>query len=434
MKQLFSNLIFYFCIIILLSSYPIVPNDIVISNVQYLQPETYTFSKPSNIFLSNGKIIGILPNLTHKEEPMFLIPSFCDGGVHLGMNSLGTAQSYDGLKTALRAFLFHGFTTIHSIGDGEWIQKIKTEIDSGKLLGPEIIISRNPILSKSPETEEIPEYLYKKVSNQIEFVQKFNEQLVSNQRIIHIYHRYSPESKYNFESISLNQIYEQGKSSNKLVSVTTFADRHSIIETLTSGIRYMYHPIPDDLFNDLTDVHFFELKWSPMFMVYNFIRVQENLDLLSNVHKSMTEDSSFFKKYYSEEMKSNFEKKSHSPEELSLINGEFESYKRFISKRLELTKTMFLSSGSGHHFTYSGISGLMELEFLNQFIKSDKLLLKIPTENTCQYLGGIYKGRIQIGHIGNLILLEENPFQNIKTLYKIKSIYVKGKKIDPNSL
>ena len=54
----------------------------------------------------------------------------------------------------------HGFTHIQSIADGPWIQTLKSDIDSGKILGPKIIISKRPLIAKSSELKDVSDLLY----------------------------------------------------------------------------------------------------------------------------------------------------------------------------------------------------------------------------------------------------------------------------------
>jgi len=89
---------------------------------------------------------------------------------------------------------------------------------------------------------------------------------------------------------------------------------------------------------------------------------------------------------------------------------------------------MILGSGSGNRLSFAGVSGMQELRILAKAFDTNEIFM-IPTKNTCEYLGGSYRGLIQVGEEANIILVKENPTKNLETLFQIEKVYLNGKAV-----
>ena len=123
-----------------------------------------------------------------------MIPSFCDAYITLGVDGAGGQNNLQTIQTSLRSFLYHGVTHVLSIADGPWIHKIKSEIDSGKLLGPKITIASRPLIPKSSEVKDISDVLYFPVENPTSAFSELERQLTEISRSVHIFNRYTQDA------------------------------------------------------------------------------------------------------------------------------------------------------------------------------------------------------------------------------------------------
>lgn len=395
----------------------------------------YEWSEVVDIAIGSGKIKSILPIQKKRHNDLkekYLIPSFCDSYVTLGADSLGFQNNYSGIKKALQSFLLHGFTKIQSIGDGYWVKAIKDEIDKGKILGPEIIISERPIIIKSPETENLPNQLYYVAKDKESLEEEVKNQIKKKSRLINIFHRFDKNTTYNYDAKILNQIVKLANTENKEILVSAFADRQSIIESLSSGVRAIAHPIGTDVQEDFTPLYSNELKWIPLFNVYKFQKNQGKKELLQDF-QYMKEKSPFFKANYSELMEKSLKQTNLTPEDQILANKEYTSYISFFEKNQALSNKMILGSGSGNFFSFPGISGLMELKVIFDVTLDMKSILKIATENSCSFLSSEKEGTIQEGNKANLLVLKKSPFSGFDNLFSIQEIYKNGKKFLPEN-
>ncbi|MCB1177557.1 MAG: hypothetical protein KDK36_08280, partial [Leptospiraceae bacterium] len=104
---------------------------------------------------------------------------------------------------------------------------------------------------------------------------------------------------------------------------------------------------------------------------------------------------------------------------------------KFLKLHPEVYDKLILGSGSGHKLSFPGISGIQELGILQSVNKKKERLFKIPTVNTCSYIGVENSGKIKEGYEANLILYSENPTNKYSHLYKIEKVYYQGDLVDP---
>lgn len=411
----------------------ILAEDLVLKNVSYLQSDTLEFSQPTEIQIRKQKIQKIISLQSSNNRSKYVIPSMCDAFVTLGVDSLGGQNDRNAIYTSLKSFLYHGFTHIQVVTDGKWIYDIKKKIQKGKILGPQIIVAQRPILTKNQETSNLPKQLYFVGEDKRSIYQEVLRQTNKNSKLIHIFHRFH-DSGYNMKSFLFYRLNKLVERRNKVLMLTTFGDRFSILEALRAGIRYIHHPIPKSFQKDFDLSYSKDLHWSPGFLPYYFLELQGKQDELQKVYEYMYTMSHFFRRNYSDKMKPQLETNTLEMEEIEKVKKEFSSYWDFFKDNSILWKNLILSSNSGSRFAFPGIGGLIELKLYSSVIGNNKTLLNIPTQNTCSLISKTYKGKIQEGEIANLLVLKKNPMESFENMFEIESVILNGKKIDREKL
>ena len=440
MKHLFPAFIYYFrkiffssVIIFAISFNPVFPEDIILRKVRYLRPDILEWSEPVNIMVS-GKLIRSLDYKEAGNDPAaqtrFVIPSLCDAFATIGANSLGGQNSLPEIRTALRSFLAHGFTHIQTVADGNWLYVLREEVKKERSSGPEIVLSPRPLLAKSKETNKLNAGNYFISDKGEDFEKEISSLAPNSGKIVHLFYRYNPGEKFNFDARLINSLSKITSGKEKTLSVTAFADRVSILESITAGVLSINHPIPYDLEKNLTKFHYNGLRWSPVFNNYYFLSRQGSSSLKTEFD-FISKKSKYFKSNFAPTMEVLFNSKNLSDEELEKAKGEYNSYISFFKEHKELSAKMILSGGSGALYSFPGVSGIQELRIIRSVIGDGKDLLRIPTENTCSYLATGHSGKIKLGKEANLLVLLSDPLKNIDILLEPESVIKEGEYVFP---
>lgn len=402
----------------------------LIRGVQYLAPNG-SFSETSDLYIQNGRISKISPSKT-EDLIRYVIPSFCDAYVTLGADAVGGQNDLQGIKTALKSLLLHGFTHIQSVADGPWIYKIKSDVDSGKILGPKIIISGKPMIPKSSETRDISDLLYFTVDKNDLALFELARQVADNSNSINIFSRHNDDEVFYFDSEILNQMRLKAKDKNKFLTIHTFADRISILDALISGNRYIAHPISFKMQSEIALQHIEELHLIPILNVYRNLHFNDKEEG-DGLHELafLRKNSSFFNEYYASSYESNL-KSNQEQGNIETKETEYKSYVKFIKKNPILKDDLILGSGAGNRLSFPGVSGIQELKILSKILELDESFFYIPTRNSCSYLQQHYKGILTVGSEANLLVLKENPVKNINTLFQIEQVFQDGKPVGFN--
>lgn len=403
---------------------PIFPEEII-RGVRFLKSNG-TFSEVSDLYITNEKLTKVIET-KEKNSVRYVLPSFCDAYVTLGVEATGGQSNLNNIKLSLKSFLMHGFTHIQSIADGPWIQSLKTDIDSGKIIGPKITIAKRPLITKSAELKDVSELLYYSADNKESALKEFQYQLTYSNKSIHIFNRFNEDSTFSFDSELLHQMRMEAKDKNKLLTIHTYADRISILDSLISGNRYLVHPISAETQNEIAKQHIQELNLIPLLNVYRNRQFDSSENGDGKLELNTLKKKS---KYFLDNYSKSFESSLRSDlEETEMLNRktDYSSYFRFLEKNPILINKMILGSGSGNYLSFPGISGIQELKIFAKAFNSKEELFLIPTRNSCSYMGGEYNGELAVGREANLIILKENPVQNIDTLFQIVQVFQSGK-------
>jgi hypothetical protein len=402
--------------------------EIILKNVKILNQENYSFGELSDLKMKDGKVVSIISNKDKSNSIKYIVPSFCDAGVSFGYDSFGGQNSISDARIFAKSILVHGFTHVISITDPPFIKELKKEIDTGKTIGPEIVIAERPILAFTEEYPKLPDTIYFTGKSDEEILKEAKIQSKTGGKYIRIYHRYYDKNKYYINSLLLHNISDIIKPQNKKLIVNTFADRVSILDSIRSGVEILEHPIPEELIDSFTEDYGKYLKWIPYFNVYNNLTKKTRKSIALEDFTYLSENDFFYKRTYSSRVHLEIER--FTDEEESEVLNEYNGYLTFLEKNEQVSNNMILGSGAGNYFSLPGVSGIQELEIIFNTLGNKTELLRIPTENTCNFLGTNYSGKILIGKDANLILYAANPMENFSFFYKPEKIFKAGIEID----
>ncbi|WCL50387.1 hypothetical protein [Leptospira sp. GIMC2001] len=409
-----------------------------------------------------------IPVQAQSKPSYYALPGFCDAYVTLGVNPWGDQASVDSLKLALQSFVSHGFTNVMSVADGKWVEKAKSNVDKSLWKGPNLHLSRQPIV---PESEEsIPDGLYKIIRSD-EDMRSYLQAKTSFKT--HIFQRdlggYIPDIRFLYKLKTENKIGDDW-------IIHTFADPLSTQEAIATGWDAIYHPIN----GDFTSVQLRKVKWSPLMSVYYY---QSSLSQKSWAHEysEYKKISPFFKVHYSEVSKEISESLIQSDEKNIQAKKEFETYRTQFLSREFMKNNLIFGSGAGHPLVYPGAGAYREIKIWEDVFRSwdkntlnseseggnessdgkksgfmdslrrlfgleksvetiaipkkdsgkipdhRKYYLKAITENTCRFLQAGHLGKIGEGLEANLILYERNPLSDSEGIMKPSVVYVQGR-------
>ena len=151
-------ILFLGIIFLLLSACSQQDYDILIKQINIVDVKSGKILKNQNIGIASGHIQIISGNDLNSSpdntiiidgDGKFVIPGLCDSHTHL---CLLTTTGGDTLKTELADFVRHGVLFIRDVGGPiDVMSKLKGQINSGELLGPDIYYT-GPMLESSPLT------------------------------------------------------------------------------------------------------------------------------------------------------------------------------------------------------------------------------------------------------------------------------------------
>ncbi len=413
MRQIFYILIYFFCI-------SLYSDDSIIRNVRYLiqNPDVYSFSKESVLRIRNGILLPPEKSADKSGKTVYAVPAFCDAGVTLTSDSLGGAADGAGIRTSFRSFLYHGFTHVMSIADTPSLKNIYKDVLTGKIPGPEILFSGKIILPFTSEYESYPEEVYAAASGPEEILAEAERQ--TEVPFLRIFHRYFESENYSLTPLVLHK-FSAGK---RKYCVTAFADRISVLDAVRTRTKCIEHPIPDSVLNEFDREYEKELIWIPYFNLYRNLWIETDEEERLSHLDLLKQKSRFFEENYFSAAKEF--RPAEMPENANAAS-EYRSYLNFLRNRKILLKKMALGSGSGHRFSFPGISGLDELSIIISVSGGSADILRIPTENTCSLIGGKYRGRLEFGSPADLLIFSENPAEKPENIFSLEKVFYRGR-------
>jgi hypothetical protein len=130
-----------------------------------------------------------------------------------------------------------------------------------------------------------------------------------------------------------------------------------------------------------------------------------------------------------------FNAKREDPETVGRIKKQHDFHMAIVKKLHEAGVTIICGTDAGIGVTLPGFSIHTELAFYKRAGLSNYEVLKTATVNAAQTHSIMNQlGTIQEGKIANLIVLDENPLEELTTLQNPTSVFVQGRKLNKETL
>ena len=417
------RLINLICIAYIIFLQQLIGKDLQISNSKIFNSSTLEFSVTSDLIISGDKIKEIKPNKS-KTIDFYILPTFCDLDVTLGMDSLGSGNTRKGVDLALQSYLYHGFSHIYSVNNPPWILYLKDK--NNKF--PIVKYGNRSILFQSKEYSNLPESIYRVVSDYNEIFQEFSPEETSPKNIITILNRYTPNNKSYFEMDHFREIAKK-TNDNTIFLVSNFGDPTGILDSIRAGIKYLKDPIPTSILKNIPIEALENIHYIPELNVYHNLYLQTDNNLLETENNYRASLSKFYNKYYYKNVKEKIGVKTITSKEIDDINKEYPDYVKFIKENKKYLQNIIVSGGSGNYLSFPGISAIRELLLLNESIEDPYRVINYITKNSCRLFANEYDGTIQVNGKANLLLYKFNPLEKLEKISEIHSIYINGNKV-----
>jgi hypothetical protein len=373
--------------------------------------------------ISGDKIKEIKPNKS-KTIDYYILPTFCDLDVTLGMDSLGSGNTRKGVDLALQSYLYHGFSHIYSVNNPPWLLYLKNKNNQFPIVkyGP------RSILFKSKEFSNLPESMYKVISDSNELIQESSPEEISTKNIVTILNRYTPNNESYFEMDHFREIAKKSND-NTIYLVSNFGDPTGIMDSIRAGIKYLKDPIPTNILRNIPIEVFENIHYIPELNVYHNLYLQTDNNLMDTENNYRASISKFYYKYYYKITREKIGVKTITTKEIDDINKEYPDYIKFIKENKKFLQNIIVSGGSGNYLSFPGISAIRELLLLNESIEDPYKAINFITKNSCRLFSNDYDGTIQVNGKANLLLYKFNPIEKLNKISEIHSIYINGNKV-----
>lgn len=377
--------------------------------------------------LANGRYLmkGAFAKGSSENKVRYVVPSFCDSFVTLGADSLGGMNESENIKLGLKSFIVHGFTDIQSVGDGQWIESLKNDLKKDKE-GIDVFVAGKPLIPVSPETDALNKEIFYAIASEKEAVKTIKEESGKKWSNLYLFHRYKEQKDYPLNASVLFKMNKIVLESGKNLVASTYADRYSILESLSAGIRYLHHPIPLAYEAEFYKMYIPEIKWMPMLGVY-YMQSRNEKELKAEIQ--FLNQSSFFKKNYFPKIENKI-KNPLAGNELIVAREEYQSYIEFLKNHMQqknnsLARKMILAGGSGYNYQFPGLAGIIEMRILFDAGIDGERIIRIASENTCRFIGADER-KIKEGSKANILIFRDNPAAQIDNLFSLESVVKNG--------
>lgn len=427
-----------------IQSQSVSPTAILIENVYVINVAEGTLSEPMQVVIDSARIRSITSGI---ENPgsystridgtgKYLVPGLAEMHAHIP----GPNTSRERLEETLFLYLSNGITTIRGMLGHEMHLKLKEEVASGEVLGPRVYTSSPSLNGNSVQT---PDEARQKVTAYAEagfdflkihpgIQRNVFDTLVATARKANIPFaghvpvdvgiRHALESK--FASIDHIDGYLEG-----LVP----ADKN--LDPTTNGFfGYNFTDEADvGLISELVALTREKEVWIvPTQSLFERWFAPADVEALLAQPEMKYMPASTLEQWGSRKIQSTGPDSGFDPDR----------WERFISIRRQLLKQlhdaghgMVLGSDAPQLFNVPGFSIHHEIQGMLRAGLTDLEILRTGTLNPAVYFDQTdVFGQVQEGLEADLILLSENPLENIENLRSVEGVFVRGRWIDKKTI
>lgn len=427
--------------------------DMLIGNAQLIHLETGEV-KNQDIYITNGKITAILDKGTETSfkaintlnaDGKFLLPGFWDNHIHLrGGDSLIKNN-----KNFLNLFIANGITTVRDAG-GDLTSSVmswKKEIEAGNLVGPTIftagpkIDGPNATWAGSLVVEndrDIKIALDSLEKLQVDFVKLYDSRISGAnylKTLKEAQKRNMITSGHMPFTVTLDETVDAGIDAIEhlyYIMKGCASNERDITLKLKEKELGFWQAMPALLgsYSDSTAQHTFKkLKENNVFVVPT-LNIGKTLSYLDEVDHSNDTYLNYMGAGIIETYQGRIDRALNASEKVRNDRKQLDSFFGKLAKSLNDAGVSLLAgsdSGAFNSYTYPGISLHKELELMVENGISPLDALRTSAYNGAKFLHqSTNYGTLQAGKIADLVLLEENPLEDITHTQNIFAVYKAG--------
>jgi imidazolonepropionase-like amidohydrolase len=384
------------------------PNTTLIINGSKIM---YASNNTANNYYHNSSAADNVINLTGK----YIIPGLFDMHAHVAnvrKNSYNQSES----EYMLRMLLTHGVTTVRNTGGPtEQSVALRENVSEGKIVGPQIFTAGQ--LLNTPQVP-IP-FVEKQVQTEQDVRQEVRNQVATGVDYIKLYVGLTPK----LVKAAINEAHSNGIKIIGHLYLTSWTDAANLgIDALTHGIpvspfllseanqqKFLEagdHPFNHFLWLDLVDLNGPEINEMMEALVSNNIPVDPTLGIYEAMIKEEPHNQYLW------------------PKVLQLTKMLYENGITILSGS-DIPNFELVPGASLHH----------ELEILVEAGIPPLEVIKIATRNGATALGIEEDvGTLESGKQADMIILSENPLDDISNTKEIETVIVDGQFIDSKQI
>ncbi|QCK14280.1 amidohydrolase family protein [Mangrovivirga cuniculi] len=403
-------------------------NNYMIRNVNIIPMTADTVILNSSVTIKNGLISSIGDTLNRENlaeidgKGGFLSPGLTDMHVHV----------WD--KYELGLYLANGVTAVRNLWGQPMHLRIKKEVMEGQLIAP-LFFTSSPKLTG-------PQFIGDDNVNLVA-PEEAKEKIINyKDRGYDFVKTYYGLTEELFEAI-LKQadISKMDVVAHPTPEVSYDYHFNSLITTIEHAEEFVQQPLNYQLdtakLNEIINGYVANphATLSPTLIVYyNIYNMLQNENILTS------EELDYINPLiHAIDSEAQFDRWNSTKQEDSTVTKRIKDQHDFhlliIKKLYENGVNIVCGTDAGIGITLPGFSIHQELEFYKEAGMSNYEVLKTATINPSKTHAFLTElGSIENGKVANLLLLEENPLDDLKTLQKPNMVFVKGRKINPEQL
>jgi len=400
----------------------------ILTNVNIIPMVSDTLIKGNEIYIRKGEIARIAPKINEPDveridgNNAYLMPGLIDMHVHV----------WDEYELGL--YLANGVTAVRNVWGLPMHLRMKEDIKTGKIISPSFYTT-GPKLT-GPEFIGDDNLNLHSAEEAVEKVKSYKEK---GYDFLKTY--------YGLPEDIFAAIIEQAKISDLDIiahpspKVTFSYHLNPQIKSIEHAEEIVQQPLQFDLdtvkLRPIIDTiaHFKQAKYCPTLTVfYNIYSMLINDSILEN--DSLKYMNPLIK---SEDSQNQYERwsnaKQNDPETVQRIKSQHDFHLTIVKKLHEAGVTIICGTDAGIGVTLPGFSIHEELAFYKEAGLSNYEVLKTATVNaaqTHQVMNDL--GSIEIGKTASLILLKDNPIENLKALHNPNWVMVNGRLLNSEKL
>lgn len=401
--------------------------SILIKNVHLVPMTSDTIILNTSVLIKNGRIDKIGKALVSENakiiegDKKYLFPGLIDMHVHV----------WDRYELGL--YLANGVTTIRNLWGIPLHLRIKSEIEKGKIIGP-MFYSSSPKLT-GPDDMGDDKVQIQTVEEAKELVEDYHERgydfIKTYAGITEpLFDAIVEEASKKGMKVVVHPSFNLTYSKNFIKEVATIEHAEDVVQ---QPLNYQLDSVKLDSIVQLMAKA--NVSFSPT--LTGFYKIYE---MLTNEDILNTEDLSYinplFKSVDSEGQVARWQgEKSSNPEVVDRILRQHKFHLYIIKQMHKAGINIVCSTDAGISMSPAGSTIHEELQFYKEAGLSNYEVLKTTTVNpSLVHEEFLEMGTIEQGNWGNLILIDENPLENISALKNPHSVLIRGLVLDKNQL